>query len=112
MTNIEIRVGSEDPDLGDPGLLNQKCGYITAPQDERDKRNGALTEKINDQEILNVIVNCSDASSVGRFLTIQKLGSGQLEIYEIMIYPKPGKTLLLLEGFSITCMLFKCLTGI
>ena len=99
MTNIEIRVGSEDPYLGDPGLLNQKCGYITLPQDERDKRNGAFTEKINDQEILNVIVNCSDASSVGRFLTIQKLGPGQMEIYEIMIYPKPGKSLLLLEDF-------------
>ena len=92
MTNIEIRVGSEDPYLGAPGLLNQKCGYITAPYNQNDKNNYAFTEKITSQEILNVIVNCSNVSSAGRFITIQKLDSTQLEIHEVLFYPTPGNT--------------------
>lgn len=90
MTNIEIRVGSNDPFLGNPGLLNQKCGYITASNYPKDKGNSASNEKINSQEILNMNVTCSNGLLVGRFITIQKMEKNQLEIYDVLFYPKPG----------------------
>lgn len=92
MKGIEVRVGSDNPNNRSPGLLNKYCGYITAPFDLNDKNNSVSNVTVNDTTILNVVMNCSDVSMAGQFITIQKLQNGQLEIYEVLFYPHPGKS--------------------
>ena len=93
MTNLEIRVGFEIPSSDSPRLLNGFCGYVWAPFSPNNSNVTVFSKTLNGVAIVNVSVGCLNGTLRGRFITIQKMDCGQLEIYDVTILPNPGKIL-------------------
>jgi hypothetical protein len=99
MSNLEIRVGFENPSNDDPRYLNNLCGFVEKPLDPINSTNdintfynvtyGSPTSK---KAYVLVNVSCLTAPLQGRYITIQKRDCGQLEIHEITFSPNPSKT--------------------
>ncbi len=86
---METRFGYEKLDLNNtkPIEINDLCSNVNL-------RN-VSTRRI-DNETLLVDFFCN-TNLYGRYLTIQMMQCGILEIYEITIFPKPGKLFLLVK---------------
>ena len=108
MSNLEIRVGFENPFGEDPRYLNSFCGFIEKPLDPINitNNNNSTTTNYNSynntfynvtfgsgstkKAYVLVNVTCQTADLQGRYITIQKRGCGQLEIHEITFSPSPS----------------------
>ena len=109
MSNLEVRVGFENPSSEDPRYLNNFCGFVEKPLDPINITidNNSINNNINSSNTFYnvsygsstsqkayVLINisCKVASLQGRYITIQKRDCGQLEIHEITFSPNPSKT--------------------
>jgi hypothetical protein len=108
MSNLEIRVGFENPFGEDPRYLNSFCGFVEKPLDPVNNittnNSTTTTNNSNNNTFYNVTygsdstkkayvlvnVTCQTADLQGRYITIQKRGCGQLEIHEITFSPSPS----------------------
>ena len=99
MTNLEIRMGFESPENGNPHILNHFYGFIKSAYDF--DSNTTFSESYNQNpyyiidsySFVKYTVFCGAQCRAGRFITIQKLGCGQLDLKEVFVFPYPGKDL-------------------
>ena len=99
MTNLEIRMGFESPDNGNPHLLNHFYGSIKSVYDF--DGNTTFSESYNQNpevpfdsyNVVEYTILCGAQCRTGSFITIQKLGCGQLDLTEVFVFPYPGKDL-------------------
>jgi hypothetical protein len=111
MSNLEIRVGFENPSNDDPRYLNNFCGFIEKSLGPMNITNTTANNNKSNNTFLNVTygpgnkkrayvlvnVRCSGAADLqGRYITIQKRDCGQLEIHEITFSPSPSNDYFLL----------------
>jgi len=108
MSNLEVRVGFENPFGEDPRYLNSFCGFVEKPLDPVNNittnNSTTTTNNSNNNTFYNVTygsdstkkayvlvnVTCQTADLQGRYITIQKRDCGQLEIHEITFSPSPS----------------------
>ena len=100
MNNLEIRMGFESPDNGNPHQLNHFFGFIKSAFEA--DGNTTISESyanytIDYMTFVKYTVLCGDQCRTGRFMTIQKLGRGKLELYEVFLFPYPGNTAVIFD---------------
>lgn len=93
MTALEIRVGFESPLGGNPLIMNHFYGFIKSAFEF--DGNTTFSESFANKSVdymtfVKYTVLCVNQCN-GRFITIQKLGCGQLELFEVLIFPYPRK---------------------
>jgi hypothetical protein len=121
MSNLEIRVGFENPSGEDPRYLNNFCGFVekslnpnnvTTTNNNSNSNssntfyNVAYGTASNKQPYVLVNVSCETAAMTGRYITIQKRDCGQLEIHEITFSPSPSNNLFLKMCWKICGIFF------
>jgi hypothetical protein len=118
MSNLEIRVGFENPFGEDSRYLNSFCGFIEKPLDPINitNNNNSTTTNYNSynntfynvtygsdstkKAYVLVNVTCQTADLQGRYITIQKRDCGQLEIHEITFSPSPSNNKVFFQTFE------------
>ena len=89
ISNVEFRVGFSLPNVSKSADLSSYCGQIAGVNDG----SNPLTKVEYDysSNLLKATVTCKDPNLLGRYITIQRFGGGQLGFSAVDYMPVAGK---------------------